>query len=94
MPPNFICQCYKPQAWQFYLFFSDPVLSISVIHKAPSINVGVRSSCDQFLQKAYGTVGLFLMWNKSHGKKAYWKMKTKSEGQMAIRHNIGSLFRS
>ena len=35
LAPNFIFQCYRPQTWQFYLFF--PVLSISSIHKVPSI---------------------------------------------------------
>ena len=35
MPPNFTFQCYRPQTWQFYLFF--PTLSISSIHKVSSI---------------------------------------------------------
>ena len=29
--PNFIFQCYRPQTWQFYLFF--PALSVSSIHE-------------------------------------------------------------
>ena len=32
LPPNFIFQCYRPQTWQFYLFFFS-ALSISSIHK-------------------------------------------------------------
>ena len=32
---DFIFQCYRPQTWQFYLFF--PALSISAIHKVLDI---------------------------------------------------------
>ena len=28
---NFLFQCYRPQTWEFYLFF--PALSISAIHE-------------------------------------------------------------
>ena len=33
--PNFIFQCYRPQAWQFYLVF--PALFISGTHKVPGL---------------------------------------------------------
>ena len=33
--PNFIVQRYRPQTWQFYLFF--PALSISAIHEVLGI---------------------------------------------------------
>ena len=41
-PPNFIriFQCYRPQAWLFHFFFS-PALSISWIHKVPSIDIDI-----------------------------------------------------
>ena len=29
--PNYIFQCYRPETWQFYLFF--PALSVSSIHE-------------------------------------------------------------
>ena len=32
---NYIFQCYRPQTWQFYLFF--PANFISSIHKVPSV---------------------------------------------------------
>ena len=35
LPPNFIFQCYRPQTWQFYLFF--PALFISDTHKVPGL---------------------------------------------------------
>ena len=40
--PNFIriFQCYRPQAWLFHFFFS-PALSISWIHKVPSIDIDI-----------------------------------------------------
>ena len=34
--PNFIFQCYRPQTWQFYLFFPAQ-LSISAIHTVVGI---------------------------------------------------------
>ena len=37
LPPKFIFQCYRPQTWQLYLFFT--ALSISSIHKVPSIKL-------------------------------------------------------
>ena len=49
--PNFIFQCCRPQTWQFYLVF--PALFISVIHKAPGLNLTVGRSRDQVLQRAY-----------------------------------------
>ena len=33
--PNFIFECYRPQTWQFYLFFH--ALFISGIHKVPGL---------------------------------------------------------
>ena len=35
LTPDFIFRWYRPQTWQFYLFF--PALSISGIHKVPVI---------------------------------------------------------
>ena len=32
LPPNFIFQCYRPQTWQFYIFF--PALSFLVFTKS------------------------------------------------------------
>ena len=50
--PNFIFQCYRPQTWQFYLFF--PALSISSICKVPSIIFkGEKVTRSILLQKAY-----------------------------------------
>ena len=42
--PNVIFQCYRPQTWQFYLFF--PALSISAIHEVLGIKVKGGRSCD------------------------------------------------
>ena len=33
--PHFIFECYRPQTWQFYLFFPD--IFISGIHKVPGL---------------------------------------------------------
>ena len=41
--PNFIFECYRPQTWQFYLFF--PALFISGIHKVPGWIGHVTRSC-------------------------------------------------
>ena len=49
LPPNFIFQCYRPPTRQFYLCF--PALSISVIHKVPSITLRMGKSRDPLLQK-------------------------------------------
>ena len=35
LPPNFIFQCYRPQTWQFYLFF--PALFISGTYKVSGL---------------------------------------------------------
>ena len=43
LPPNFIFQCYRPQTWQFYLFFS---CSFHFWYKVPR-------SGDPLLRKAY-----------------------------------------
>ena len=49
--PYFIFQCYRPQTWQFYLFF--PLLfSFLVLTKCPVLNLRVGRLRDQVLQRA------------------------------------------
>ena len=43
LPPNFISQCYRPQTWQFYLFF--PALSVSSIREVLGPRVGHMTLC-------------------------------------------------
>ena len=64
-------QCYRPQAWQLYLFF--PALSISGIHQVLNLRVGM--SRDPLLQKAYSesadvnvTSSVVKTWNTSRNK--------------------------
>ena len=50
LPSNCILQYKRPQTWQFYLFF--PALSISSIHKVPSITLKNRQVTWPTLQNA------------------------------------------
>ena len=47
LPPNFIFQCYRPQTWQFYIFF--PALSFLVIHKVTSLRNPLLQKANYFV---------------------------------------------
>ena len=96
--PNFIFQCYRLQTWQFYLFF--PALSISSIHKVPSITFkwGYRSH-DPLLQKAYSVVEIFHRFTCTNKMKpkilvilVHWKNWTSSTVWKFYFQNICRVF--
>ena len=49
--PNFISRCYRPQTWQFYLFFL--LFSFLVFTKCQVLSLRVGRSRDQVLQRTY-----------------------------------------
>ena len=70
LPPNFIFQCYRPQTWQFYLFF--PALSVSSIQKVP----GIKFKGGE-VNWVLAAKGLF-MWRECAGENKFICNKKKS----------------
>ena len=69
LPPNFIFQCYRPQTWQFYLFF--PTFSVSSIHEVLGtiFRVGRSRDSAKGLSPSEPCEGLpthNLMWAKNY----------------------------